>query len=326
MMYLVPLWSCIDCRDYKRIDEFNKSNTLKHRPVQHKCKICEKSYRIQNRQKIAKRQKNYAQNNKEKVNQYTRNWTAKNKDKKLIYLEKNREKIAQQRREYYIKNKEKINKSNKLWALNNKEKVKEQKQEYQSKHKDRYLKNTQEWRKNNPERERQNRQKYTKNRRKTDPDYRLKCLLRGSLNTYIKNENGRKYASVLKLLGCDILTFKKYIERQFEPGISWDNRKSFQLDHISPCACYDFTIFKDQKLCYHYTNYRPLSPKQNHIKQSRDKRLGKIVKSLPNKNKEMLREIIVQNKLMTDNFGTTATHLNPINKITCQQIRIQDTV
>lgn len=323
MLYLIPLWRCVNCENYKRSEEFNKSNTLKYRPVQHKCKNCEKEYRTQNKEKISLRQKKYAQNHREIVRKHIHNWQVKNKEKRRLYLDQNKEKITKQRREYYLKNKEAINKYNKIWAVQNKNKIKKTKQEYHAKHREKRRQASKDWRKNNPEQDRSNRQKYTKQRRQTDPDYRLKCLLRGSLNTYIRNEKGQKRTSVIKLIGCDFQTFKAYITQQFEPGMSWEKR-NFHLDHICACAAYDFTDIEEQKLCYKYTNYRPLFPKENQIKQASDKRLSQFIKSLPAKNKKMIRELIFQNKLRTDNFSTTYAHINNVNIKTAQSIRVQD--
>lgn len=324
---LVPLWKCFGCLSYKKAEEFNKSYTISCRPVQHKCKICEKEYRTQNKEKISLRQKKYAQFHRETVNEYVRNWRVKNKNKRQLYLEQNKEKIAKQRHEYYLKNKENILKQNKEWNKNNKEKIQKQKKAYQIQHKSRYLENTRRWRKNNPERERFNRQKYTKFKRETDIDYRLKSLLRGSLNSQIRNNGkGQKFVSAIKLLGCSLNEFKKYIEYQFTKDMSWENRESFELDHITPCCCYDFSDENDQKLCYKYTNYRPINPLKNQQKQSHDKRLGNIVKSLPIENKHLIREYIFQNKLKTDNFGETYTHLNNVNYQTIKKCRLQDTI
>jgi len=36
------------------------------------------------------------------------------------------------------------------------------------------------------------------------------------------------------MLGCDIETFKKNIESQFEEEMSWENYGDWEIDHIIP--------------------------------------------------------------------------------------------
>ena len=53
--------------------------------------------------------------------------------------------------------------------------------------------------------------------------------------------------------------------------MTWENRgsehinkyKSWNLDHIVPVNTFDFTDIKQQKICFHYTNLRPLWEKDN---------------------------------------------------------------
>jgi hypothetical protein len=42
--------------------------------------------------------------------------------------------------------------------------------------------------------------------------------------------------------------------------MSWDNYgiKGWHIDHIIPCAAFDLTDPEQQKICFHYTNLRPL--------------------------------------------------------------------
>lgn len=294
------LKKCYCCQQSLLLSNFSKRNSASD-GLQSKCRECFKKWHFTNHNERLRKKREY---------------NLRTKDERKIKTH-----------EYYLRNKEKVNQYNKQWAIKNKEKVQKQKQIYQLKNKEKYLENTRRWRKNNPERERLNRQIYTKNRRENDPNFRLKCLLRGSLNAQIRNNgNGQKFVSAIKLLGCSFDEFKRYIEIQFTKNMSWENRESFHLDHITPCCCYDFTNLDDQKRCFKYTNYRPLDPLKNQQKQSHDKRLGYIVKSLPLENKKLIREYIFQNKLKTDNFGETYTHLNNINNQTVKNYRLQDTI
>jgi hypothetical protein len=95
-------------------------------------------------------------------------------------------------------------------------------------------------------------------RRNNDIDYRMKGVLRCRLYSAVKNDKGHKSASTMKLVGCDILFLKGYLEAQFEPNMSWDNYGEWHIDHILPCASFDLTSPEQQQKCFHYTNLQPL--------------------------------------------------------------------
>jgi hypothetical protein len=75
----------------------------------------------------------------------------------------------------------------------------------------------------------------------------------------------------MKKLGCDVITFKKYLESQFKEGMNWNNygRKGWHIDHIRPCSNFDLSNLEQQKQCFHYTNLQPLWWKDNLIKSSK---------------------------------------------------------
>ena len=98
-----------------------------------------------------------------------------------------------------------------------------------------------------------------------DLQYRIKQQLRGRLGTALRRGQGWKYESVTSLLGCSILEVKAHIEKQFLPGMSWDNwaHDGWHIDHIRPCASFDLTCHDQQRECFHYTNLQPLWAKDN---------------------------------------------------------------
>jgi hypothetical protein len=109
---------------------------------------------------------------------------------------------------------------------------------------------------------------YRKNKRNNDPNYLLKDRLRARIGKSLKCQNTKKCIKSKDLLGCDIETFKKYIESKFQEGMSWEKR-NFELDHIIPCSYFDLTKEDEQKKCFHYTNQQPLTSKQNSIKSNK---------------------------------------------------------
>lgn len=89
--------------------------------------------------------------------------------------------------------------------------------------------------------------------------------LRNRLYSAIKNQSGEKQFKTIDLIGCSMYEFKKHIESQFKPGMSWDNHglHTWHLDHIKPCVSFDLTKPEEQKKCFHYTNLQPLWAKEN---------------------------------------------------------------
>lgn len=107
----------------------------------------------------------------------------------------------------------------------------------------------------------------------TDPQYREKVKLLRRLDHALRGTSARSAATAV-ILGCDQLELRKHIERQFQPGMTWDNRGKgllgWQIDHIVPCCRFDLRDEQQQKLCFNYTNLRPLWSVDNLKKGSKN--------------------------------------------------------
>lgn len=92
------------------------------------------------------------------------------------------------------------------------------------------------------------------------PTFMLVSALRTRIRTALKR-GGRpasKWTRTSELLGCTPQFLKLHIERQFVPGMTWENRSAWHVDHIIPCSAFDLTDPEQQKKCFHYTNLQPL--------------------------------------------------------------------
>lgn len=100
---------------------------------------------------------------------------------------------------------------------------------------------------------------YKKRRRKIDPIYKLHDDLRSRISQSLKKYLNDKKESTLTYLGISISEFISYIENQFLPEMSWDNRgKIWELDHIIPISFFDLSIEENIYKCFHYSNHQPL--------------------------------------------------------------------
>jgi hypothetical protein len=102
--------------------------------------------------------------------------------------------------------------------------------------------------------------KYLYKRRRENIQFRIRNRLRVKLSLDINRYNGKKKESAIKLLGCTIDFLRQYLEKQFQPGMSWDNwgLHGWHIDHIRPCVSFDLTKPAQQRICFHYSNLQPL--------------------------------------------------------------------
>jgi len=155
------------------------------------------------------------------------------------YAKDNPEITRKTRKKYNSSNKEKIQE----YANNNKEKLKEYAKKYYSNP-------------DNLEKHRIQNRENSKRRRSNDPHFKLIENLRHAVYTKLKQQ---KCSSSIKYLGCDIKSYKSYLESKFLPEMSWENYgEIWEIDHIRPCASFDLTILEEQQKCFHYTNTQPL--------------------------------------------------------------------
>lgn len=107
---------------------------------------------------------------------------------------------------------------------------------------------------------------YQKARRKQSVEYSLKDSLRASMNRAFRRNWIRKPYRTEALLGCSITEAKAHIEKQFVDGMSWENRRSFVIDHWVPIIAFDLTDEEEVVWAFNWMNLRPLTPYENHVK------------------------------------------------------------
>jgi hypothetical protein len=181
--------------------------------------------------------------------------TSKCKSCKKQYNIDNKEYISDRHKNYYILNKGDHQERMKIWLKNNKEKAKEI---------------CKRWEENNKEKIQEYHKIYDKEnihkkkiryslKYKNDINFKILEIHRKRIVGALKNKGFKKSSSSIQLLGCSIEEFKQYIESQFYPEMNWGNHGPvWELDHIIPCAVFNFEKLEEQELCFHYTNQRPL--------------------------------------------------------------------
>jgi len=108
----------------------------------------------------------------------------------------------------------------------------------------------------------QSQAKWRKKHRQT-PEGLLEHRLRQRCIKAVNKAMTTKTATFNQLLGCTYQELAAHIESLFQPGMSWENRDEWHVDHIKPCASFDLTDPAQQKECFHFTNLQPLWADEN---------------------------------------------------------------
>ena len=111
-----------------------------------------------------------------------------------------------------------------------------------------------------------------RNKRKRSEDivFLTRCRIRTRICMAFKQRCFKKALRTCELLGCTVKEAMQFIEKQFKPGMTWENHGAFwQLDHKTPVRAFDISTVEGQKKCFHYTNLQPLSKTENLAKSDK---------------------------------------------------------
>lgn len=186
------------------------------------------------------------------------------------YREKNKEILKKKKEEYYKKNLENILQKKKEYYQDNKEEFIENAKENYNKNKEVILSQQKEYRKNNINYIRQYHNNYTRNKRKTDPLFKLRSNCSRLIHFALKG-NKRKF-SILNYLPYTMEELKNHLEHQFDDKMTWDNYGSYwHIDHIIPQIKLQFSSMTEENFtkCWSLSNLRPLEAIQNMKKGAR---------------------------------------------------------
>ena len=114
------------------------------------------------------------------------------------------------------------------------------------------------YRKDNRKQIQETMNKYEKQRKLTDPEFKLLKTLRSRICSAIKAKRATKNNNTMELTGCDIGFLKGYLAGKFTEGMTWENHGEWHIDHIKPCCSFNLLEEEEQNKCFHYTNLQPL--------------------------------------------------------------------
>ena len=168
-------------------------------------------------------------------------------------------KQAQYCRKYYQENKDKHAEYMREYREANSDKVAEIKRNYRHANKNKIANYMREYRSTNKDKIAEIRRNYRQNSKQA----RLAHSLRNRLWKILKGVSKSK--TMLTIIGCTYEELIRHFEKQFTDGMTWDNygKNGWEVDHIIPCIAFDLTDLEQQRLCFNYTNLRPLWVEDN---------------------------------------------------------------
>lgn len=91
-----------------------------------------------------------------------------------------------------------------------------------------------------------------------------RCVQRIRTRTYVALKGYRKtLGSNGKFIGCSLEELKQHLEKQFKPGMTWENYGKWHVDHIQPLSSFNLQDDKEIKKACHFTNLQPLWAREN---------------------------------------------------------------
>jgi len=100
---------------------------------------------------------------------------------------------------------------------------------------------------------------------------KLHCLISSYIWESLKGK--KNHNNLAKLVGYTMEELKVHLEKQFKPGMNWENHNKFgwHIDHEIPISVFNFDSPKDIdfKRCWDLSNLQPMWAKENLSKQAK---------------------------------------------------------
>lgn len=148
--------------------------------------------------------------------------------------------------------------SDKRYAERHPEKVKAMARSYATRNAAKIKETSRRYRENNPEKMRAIWSANQKRRYAENPQFRMIKHCRSRLQSAFKMQGVKMPASTSKLIGCTWSELKRHIESQFLPGMTWENRGTWHVDHIRPLAKFDLSDPAQVARACNWENLQPL--------------------------------------------------------------------
>lgn len=147
--------------------------------------------------------------------------------------------------------------SSERWRAAHADQAKARQRKWREDNRERFTGMVMDWRKRNPDKVRA-----ADEARRLTPEWKLKRTISSRLRLLLQDKAGRK---TVDLIGYTTAELRAHLERQFQPGMTWDNYGEWHVDHIVPVASFTFTGIDDPQIkrAWSLPNLRPIWAQEN---------------------------------------------------------------
>lgn len=107
------------------------------------------------------------------------------------------------------------------------------------------------------------RNEYQCRRRRNNINAAIASRLCNIVASALRRQRVYKTNKTAELVGCSIPDLKRHIESRFKPGMSWENRAEWHIDHRVPLSCFDLAQTDQQFIAFNWRNLQPLWRSEN---------------------------------------------------------------
>ena len=121
------------------------------------------------------------------------------------------------------------------------------------------------WRTENVDKWRKTKRDYEKNRKDSDPLYKLVANFRTAIWTVLKESNVDKYGHYFDVLQYSPEELINHLEKQFKDDMKWDNYGIWHVDHKLPITSFNIQEMGDEEFmkCWCLDNLQPMWGEEN---------------------------------------------------------------
>jgi hypothetical protein len=155
--------------------------------------------------------------------------------------------------------------ADKKWRDNNKEYLADKSKTWYEQNKEHRKEYHKKWRTDNIDKWRQTKRDYERNRKASDPLYKLISNFRTAIYQVLKESNvekNRHYFDILQYTPEELII---HLESQFKDTMSWDNYGEWHVDHKLPITSFNIEEMGDKEFmkCWALENLQPMWGEEN---------------------------------------------------------------
>jgi hypothetical protein len=153
----------------------------------------------------------------------------------------------------------------KEYKQKNKKVISDYNKKYKSEHKEEITNYNQQYNISNRESIQKRHTVYLREKRKSDPHYKISVTCRNRIKKLIKGEHKSS-----TLIDCNADFLIEWLSSNFNKKMTLQNHGEYwHIDHVIPCNSFDLTKEDDLKKCFHWTNLQPLEAMKNLSKKDK---------------------------------------------------------